>query len=191
MRVAVGNTGVGLAKRLLDFNYLITKKYTPSRWEEEFKGVAKGAGVRLHDLRRINLIPELLKASCSLGGWWGEATGNRGLLQLRALDWEEHAPIAKFPCVTVYHPTEPGSVPFANIAWIGFLGSLTGYSSEHIGIGERLRGGNSSTMTRFGTPWTYVLRDLLQFSHNMYEALQSLQDAERTCSIYLGLGSGK
>jgi isopenicillin-N N-acyltransferase-like protein len=146
--------------------------------------------VNIHDLRRINLIPELLKASCSLGGWWGKATQTGSLLQLRALDWEEHAPIAKLPLVTVYHPTEAGSVPFANIAWVGFIGSLTGYSSAKIGIGERLRGGPANTETRFGKPWTYVLRDLLQFSRTMEEAIDSMRVADRTCSVYLGLGSG-
>lgn len=191
MRTGLGLSGVGLAKRLLDLNHLITKKFTPKRFEEEMEGVSKGSGVSLQDLRRINLIPELLKASCSLGGWWGNATLEGGLVQLRALDWEEHAPISKFPAVTVYHSTEPGSVPFANIAWIGFLGSLTGYSSAKIGMGERLRGGAADTMTRFGKPWTYVIRDVLQFSHTLGEALQELNETERTCSIYLGLGSGK
>lgn len=33
MRQDIGHTGVGLAKRLLDLNYVITKKYTPRRWE--------------------------------------------------------------------------------------------------------------------------------------------------------------
>lgn len=57
MKRSIAGTGVGLAKRLLDLNYLITKKFTPKRWDEEFKGVADGAKVHLHDIRRINLIP--------------------------------------------------------------------------------------------------------------------------------------
>lgn len=32
LRKSIGNAGIGLAKQLLDFNYLITKKYTPRRW---------------------------------------------------------------------------------------------------------------------------------------------------------------
>lgn len=32
MRHDIGQAGVGLAKRLLDLNYVITKKYTPARW---------------------------------------------------------------------------------------------------------------------------------------------------------------
>lgn len=189
MRHEIGETAVGLAKRLLDLNYVITKKYTPQRWEDEMKGVAKGSGIPAKNWRRINLIPELLKASCSIGGWWGPATASGKLIQLRALDWEEHAPISKFPLITVYHPVEEGSVPFANIAWVGFLGSLTGYSSARIGVSERLRGGAPDTMTRFGKPWTYALRDVLQFSKTIDDALNNLNTTDRTCSVYLGIGS--
>lgn len=153
------------------------------------KGIAKGSGIPVKTWRRINLIPELLKASCSIGGWWGKSTQSGQLLQLRALDWEEHAPIAKFPLIAVYHPTEEGSVPFANIAWVGFLGSLTGYSSARIGVSERLRGGAPDTMTRFGKPWTYALRDVLQFSKTIDDALNNLNTTDRTCSVYLGIGS--
>lgn len=105
LRQDIGHSGVSVAKRLLDVNYLITKKYTPKRWEDEFKGIAKGSGISHKTIRRINLIPEILKASCSIGGWWGPATESGQLIQLRALDWEEHAPISKFPMITVYHPS--------------------------------------------------------------------------------------
>lgn len=91
--------------------------------------------------------------------------------------------------VAVYHSTEKGSVPFANIAWVGFVGSLTGYSSAGIGVSERLRGGAADTMTRFGKPWTYALRDVLQFSKTIDDALNNLNQTDRTCSVYLGIGS--
>jgi len=87
VRHEIGVAGTDLAKKLLDLNYLITKKYTPKRWEDEFKGIAKGSGIKAETWRRINLIPELLKASCSIGGWWGPATKSGQLIQLRALDW--------------------------------------------------------------------------------------------------------
>lgn len=32
MRTEIGKSGVSIIKRLLDLNYLITKKYTPKRW---------------------------------------------------------------------------------------------------------------------------------------------------------------
>jgi isopenicillin-N N-acyltransferase-like protein len=88
LRHEIGNTGVGLVKRLLDLNYIITKKFTPQRWEDEMKGIAKGSGVPVKTWRRLSMLPELLKASCSLGGWWGKASSTGQLFQLRALDWE-------------------------------------------------------------------------------------------------------
>ena len=189
MRHEVGETAVSLIKRLLDLNYVITKKYIPQRWEDEMKGMGKGSGIPAKTWRRINLIPELLKASCSIGGWWGPATESGQLIQLRALDWEEHSPISKFPLIAVYHPTEVGSVPFSNIAWVGMIGSLTGYSSARIGVSERLRGGPADSMTRFGKPWTFALRDVLQFSKTIDDALDNLNQTDRTCGIYLGIGS--
>lgn len=166
----VAKAGLKVAKVLLDLNYKITKKYTPERYDEEMLGIARASGVHLNKIRRVNLLPELLKASCSILGAWGKATESGELIQLRALDWESHAPMTKFPVITVYHSTEKGSIPFANIAWyskvfhykrVGFIGSLTGYSSAKIGVSERLRGGPAKTMTRYGKPWTYVLRDVM------------------------------
>jgi hypothetical protein len=70
--------------------------------------------------------------------------------------------MSEWPLITVYHSTEEGSVPaFVNIAYPGFIGTLTGYNSMKVGVGERLRGDDDINMTRFGTPWTYVLRDML------------------------------
>jgi len=57
LRQDLAKGAVGLAKKLLDVNYLITKKYTPKRWEDEFKGMAKGSGISHKTWRRINLIP--------------------------------------------------------------------------------------------------------------------------------------
>lgn len=121
-------------------------------------------------------------------GAWGDSTLSGNVIHLRTLDWEEHAPMSRFPVVAVYHSTEPGSVPFTNLAWAGFIGSLTGFST-HIGFGERLRGGPANTMTYFGKPWTYVIRDTLQFSKTIDDAIYSLKTAARTCSVYLGVGS--
>jgi len=44
-------------------------------------------------------------------------------------------------------------------------------------------------MTRFGKPWTYALRDVLQFSKTIDDAIHNLNTTNRTCSVYLGIGS--
>lgn len=44
-------------------------------------------------------------------------------------------------------------------------------------------------MTRYGNPWTYVMRDVLYEAVDMESALSILSNAHRTCAIHLGLSS--
>ena len=57
---------------------------------------------------------------------------------MRALDWASDAPINKFPSITIYNPSEPGSNSLANIGYAGFIGSLTAFSSKGIAISEKV-----------------------------------------------------
>ena len=52
------------------------------------KGIADGSNnnVTVWELRQLNLIPELLKASCSIMGGFGMATTTGWPIQLRSLD---------------------------------------------------------------------------------------------------------
>jgi hypothetical protein len=80
---------------------------------------------------------------------------------MRALDWDAENPINKFPIVVVYHPSESNTQMHANIGYVGLIGVLTGMSPK-ISIGEKVWITHHDVkMTRYGTPWTYVLRDLL------------------------------
>lgn len=99
------------------------------------------------------MLPSLTQGHCSMFGAWGNATmksQNGDLIQLRALDWydkcipflhlylsilidcrtkyiskrDTDGPFKDFPMVSVYHPTDGNA--FANIAFTGFIGSITG-----------------------------------------------------------------
>jgi multidrug efflux pump subunit AcrB len=76
--MAKGITGgvKGLLQRILDLNIHITKRYTNPRYYEEIKGIAQGSGgkIRVKDIARINMIPELIKAACTIAGVWGPAS---------------------------------------------------------------------------------------------------------------------
>jgi len=48
---------------------------------------------------------------------------------------------------------------FANIGWVGLIGSMTGFSSL-VGIGER-KWDDEGMAGEYGTPWMYVLRDVI------------------------------
>lgn len=109
---------------------------------------------------------------------------------MRSLDWDAANPISKYPVVMIYHPTTKGHNKHANLAWVGFVGVLTGIS-EHLSIGEKVWYPPTASVktTRYGNPWTYVLRDVLYDANNITTALSILSNAHRTCSIHLGLGS--
>jgi hypothetical protein len=181
---------IGLLKGLLDLNVVITRKYTNPRYYQEIKGIADGSGHSAQDIRRINMLPELIKAACTVMGLWGNATGEHNTLHLRALDWDRNNPINEFPVLIAYHPSDPALRPHVNVAWVGFVGSLTGVS-DRISLGEKvwLPPKHSVATTRYGNPWTYLFRDLLYEATDLSSGLKMLLEAHRTCSIHIGLGS--
>eukprot|EP01015_Nassula_variabilis_P007751 TRINITY_DN1601_c0_g1_i1.p1 TRINITY_DN1601_c0_g1~~TRINITY_DN1601_c0_g1_i1.p1 ORF type:complete len:191 (-),score=38.81 TRINITY_DN1601_c0_g1_i1:31-603(-) len=44
---------------------------------------------------------------------------------------------------------------------------------------------------RFGEPWAYVLKRVMQFGKDLDSAIDILKNSKRTCEIFLGLGSAK
>lgn len=45
--------------------------------------------------------------------------------------------------------------------------------------------------SRFGDPFTFVLRDILQFESTLNGSIARLQKTKRTCNLLLGVGDGK
>jgi len=184
---------------LLDLEEDATAPYTPEYWFEEMHGLADGVGnfsaVTFDDIYRLTLLGELTKGTCSMFGAWGNALANvdgLDLIQLRALDWDTEGPFPQYPAVIVYHPDNGHA--FANVGWTGWIGSITGMSSIQTAISEigiyfmDATWGNES---RFGYPFTYILRDLLQFDYGVDDATNRLANADRTCDLLFGFGDGK
>lgn len=129
--------------------------------------MADGSGGKIDHtlLRRVNMLPELIQAACSVIGSHGEASADGKLLHLRALDFEPTAQINQFPSVIIYEPTEAGSHAFANIGYLGLIGSLTAMSKIGISVGEKVMYNRPGTypvepyVTYYGKPWLFVLRD--------------------------------
>jgi len=186
---ALEKGGIRLA---LDLTYELTKDYTPQSFYDEMKGLADGSGIDYKTILQIHMFPELIKAACSMVGAYDSATVNHGLLQLRALDFGADAsnPMRLHPVVTVYHPNAGNGHSFTTLTWAGFLGTLTGYS-QHMGICEKYWYGYNGTSSRSGIPWHFLLKDILQYDESIDEALNRIYNAERTCAIFVGLGSNQ
>lgn len=100
--------------------------------------MADASGIEAARIRRANMVPELSQAHCTVVGAWGPSTEGGRLLHLRGLDWNAFAPINQYPAVILYEPTEEGSHPFANIGYMGLIGSLTAMSQHGITTGEKV-----------------------------------------------------
>ena len=183
---------------LLDLNYQIALPYIPQRFIDEIKGIADGSNGTVSEqmIIRANMLPELTQAACTVFGAFGSATADGKLYHLRALDWEPTAEVNQYPTVIIYDSTEENSKPFANIGYMGLIGTLTAMSKIGISIGEKVmyvRSPNDYPVkpdyTYVGKPWMYVLRDTVQFSNNVEEAEQMMSSTKRTMMIHLGLGS--
>lgn len=159
-----------LAAILLDLNWFAVRLFTPSRFIDEMKGIAAGSKglVDYHRLRRINMVPEITRAACTIMGVHNSATADGKLYHLRTLDWNPTASVNEFPSLIIYEPTELNSNVFANIGYLGVVGTLTAMSKTGISVGEKVMYVKSASdyptepkYTYFGKPWMFVLRDTI------------------------------
>lgn len=104
-------------------------------------------------------------------------------------------PYHKFPLVVVYHPSSPkfGNA-WVNIGFMGWIGVLSGVNEHQLAVSEIGVSYPDDTFgkeSRFGNPFTFVLRDVLQWDKTLNESIHRMQTTRRTCNLILGVGDGK
>jgi len=157
-------------------------------------------------LRRVNVLPDLIRMQCSMLGAWGSATPIGTLLQLRSLDFGG-GPFANNSILLVHHPAPPtaGSLPqfqqFAALSWPGFVGAVTGFNPS-LSLSEKvndIHGGGTPHGTYHGQTTALVLRDVLQFAQAAEQsqvgakekAYDIMAAAKRTWGVWLGVGDSQ
>ncbi len=58
------------------------------------------------------------------------------VMVLACLSVCSEGPFKDYPQITVYHPTDEGASPFANVGWPGSIGIISGFNSHRMGISE-------------------------------------------------------
>lgn len=171
----------------------VTQEFTPQYFDQELQGLADASGLDFKMLQNIHMLGELTKGACSMMGAWNDALASgKGLLQFRTLDWDMSGPFRDFPHITIYHPNDGNH--FANIGWTGWVGSLTGMNDERMAISEIGAAYADYTFgkeSRKGIPFTYLLRDILQYDKSLDDSKFRMENANRTCNLILGVGDGK
>jgi len=187
----VGKVGLMAA---LDITYDITKDYTPSRFYDEVQGIADGSGADYRLTRNLQLLGELVKAGCSMFGASDSATPDGSLLQLRALDWDYQSPLNKYPTIIVYHPSPDTGITndFLLASWAGYIAAISGVNDKGVAISEKhYDDGPLIEDSRIGSPFQIVLREILEESLTLDDAINVMANARRTCSIWVGVGDAK
>jgi hypothetical protein len=108
-------------------------------------------------LQQVNMLPELIKMTCTMFGAWGEASASSKLIQLRALAFGS-SPLANYSLLAVHRPVDanapaPTSTEgdgligndegdlwqgFAALGFPGLVGVVTGVSQRGIGLSEKV-----------------------------------------------------
>jgi len=205
LQAALGDLAGPAVKAALKFVYSREQSHitaSKSKYLDEIEGFAQGmcssgtiAGCNVADwvesIKNVNMLPELIRMSCSMLGAWGQAVPEGGgLVQLRALDFGD-GPFANYTLLTVYHPDAGGGVPFASVGFPGMVGVVTGFS-KNIGLSEKVWETYNNPAIQpghyDGEPVTFVMRDMLQWSDTKEDAVKLAMNQTRTWAVFLGVG---
>jgi isopenicillin-N N-acyltransferase-like protein len=160
------------------------RKYIPERFFEEMHGIADGAGMDVQDIVVANFIPELFH--CSGFALSGSATKDGTLYHGRILDYGCDWRLQEHAVLTVAEPR--GRIPFVNVTYAGFVGSVTGMNAERVSIGEM---GGRGMGHWDGTPMALLVRMVLEEGDTLDQAIAIFRDQPRTCEYYYVIADGK
>ena len=162
----------------------IQRRHVPAKYWEELQGLAEGSGLPIEDVQAANFIPELFH--CSGFALMNSATKDGTLYHGRVLDYGVDMRLQEHAVLIVAKPK--GGIPFVNISYAGFIGSVTGMNAEHVSIGEM--GGNGLGQWD-GVPMAFLVREVLETAGDLDAAVSVFRDSPRTCEYYFVIADGK
>ncbi len=174
----------GAAALLLVWSFL--QPFVPTDVMEELQGLADGAGIPISQVYEMHAIPDASEFDCSNFCAFGSATTNGHTLQSRILDWSVDIMIQDRPLIIVAEPI--GGFRYTNLTFAGMLGSIAGFNSRGIGIGEMGDEFDAAFQTLSGIPLEFFMKEVIAHSSTFEEAFTFMQNAHRTSSLWYMLG---
>lgn len=162
----------------------IQKPFVPQRYFDELAGLAAGSGLPEKDARLANFIPEMFH--CSGFALMNSATKDGTLYHGRVLDYAIDWGLQEHAVVIVAEPE--GRIPFVNVTYAGFIGSVTGMNAEHVSIGEMGGGGLGNWQ---GVPMALLVREALETGKDLDTAISVFRDNKRTCQYFYVVADAK
>ena len=159
------------------------RKFVPDRYYEELRGIAEGSGLPVEEIIAANFIPEMFH--CSGFALGGSATKDGTLYHGRVLDYGCDWKLQEHAVLVVAEPD--GAIPFVNVTYAGFIGSVTGMNARKISIGEMGGGGQGHWE---GVPMALLVRMALEGADDLDEAVAVFRDHPRTCQYFYVVADG-
>ncbi|MCU0873481.1 MAG: C45 family autoproteolytic acyltransferase/hydrolase [Pirellulaceae bacterium] len=160
------------------------KRFVPDRYLEEIRGLAEGSGMPEAEARLANFIPEMFH--CSGFALMNSATKDGTLYHGRVLDYAIDWRLQEHAVLIVAEPQ--GGIPFINVTYAGFIGSVTGMNARHVSIGEM---GGSGIGHWEGVPMAWLVRDALERAETLDDAVRIFRDSPRTCQYFYVIADAK
>ena len=162
----------------------IQKPFVPQKYFDEIEGLAAGSGLKPEDARVANFIPEMFH--CSGFAIANSATKDGTLYHGRVLDYAIDWKLQEHAVLIVAEPD--GGIPFVNVSYAGFIGSVTGMNAEHVSVGE-MGGGGLGFWS--GVPMSFLVREVLEKGKDLETAINIFRDNRRTCQYFYVVADGK
>jgi hypothetical protein len=186
----------------------------PASLQQEMHGIADGAGVSYEDVLLLNTVPDLQALTRSVPSWnllpalfssasqgvpaarsslcatfagWGRATVDGELLVGHNLDCAETDLLAHNLVLVVRQPAT-GDASVA-LGLIGMVGVWTGMNEEKVVVA--LSSSPSADVAVSGQPLPLLLRQVLESSGSLTEAVDTLLSTKRLYGGNVILGDGK
>lgn len=171
-------------RKLVEMIIEIQKRFVPERIMEEIRGVAEGSGMPVAEARIANFIPEMFH--CSGFAVMNSATKDGTLYHGRVLDYAIDWRLQEHAVIIVAEPA--GGIPFVNVTYAGFIGSVTGMNAQHVSIGEMGGGGIGHWE---GVPMAFLVREVLERAGTLDDAIRIFRDSPRTCQYFYVIADAK
>ena len=164
--------------------YARLRPHMPEDHLAETDALADAAGLTREEAQIGNIFPELFH--CSGFAVFGKATVGGTLYHGRVLDYMTHIGLQDAAVTFVLSPE--GKIPFVNVGYAGFIGSVTGMNARQIGLGE-MGGGGAGKWD--GVPMATLMRRALEECETLDQVKQLWSESPRTCEYYFVFSDAK
>lgn len=168
----------------LESAYVRLAPNIPERHKEETRALARSLELDERLVETLNVFPELFH--CSGFALFGKATKDGKLYHGRVLDYM--TAIGLQDASTTFVVDAKGQIPFVNVGYAGFIGSVSGMNAEKISLGEM---GGKGEGRWDGVPMATLMRRGLEECSSLAEVKDLFSHSPRTCEYYYVFADGE